>query len=382
MAPSAATHHRRAPIAALVEDDLGDQRRHDLLAVLDDATRILGATHPLDLAAEFDLATANTSLNSLWSAVTEALSGDTPAAQHLARSSDLMDLVFRLQTLRDSVSDTLSRKRQHRLDSVREAVARLHAAGSVRDVLAAAPRIICELGFDRAMLSSIRDSTWMTETSHVERDPAWGAEIVDVGRRYPQKVGPHLREVDVVQRRRTLLVRDAQRDDRVHPQIAEVSLARSYVTAPLVAGANVIGLLHGDRIFHRADVDEFDRSVLAMFSEGLTYALDRLALVDQLDGMRALVNGTSPVGDDRFDLTRRERDVIKLMVAGQSNLQIAKRLVLSESTVKSHVKHILQKLHASNRADAVSRWLTTPGRSAQRIAPDCRDIWDSLRIAG
>jgi len=56
-------------------------------------------------------------------------------------------------------------------------------------------------------------------------------------------------------------------------------------------------------------------------------------------------------------LTRREIDVLRLMAAGETNAGIAERLIISEGTVKSHVKHILRKLGAANRAEAVCRYL-------------------------
>ena len=45
------------------------------------------------------------------------------------------------------------------------------------------------------------------------------------------------------------------------------------------------------------------------------------------------------------------------MAEGATNLAIAERLVISEGTVKSHVKSILRKLRAANRAEAVSRYM-------------------------
>ena len=59
----------------------------------------------------------------------------------------------------------------------------------------------------------------------------------------------------------------------------------------------------------------------------------------------------SPPG---YDLTERVREVLKLMVAGLRNLEIADRLVVSRSTVKCHVSNILSKLGVSSRTEAVT----------------------------
>jgi DNA-binding NarL/FixJ family response regulator len=53
-------------------------------------------------------------------------------------------------------------------------------------------------------------------------------------------------------------------------------------------------------------------------------------------------------------LTRRESDVLDELIQGQSNRQIGRNLFISEDTVKSHVKAILRKLGARDRAHAVS----------------------------
>jgi DNA-binding NarL/FixJ family response regulator len=62
-------------------------------------------------------------------------------------------------------------------------------------------------------------------------------------------------------------------------------------------------------------------------------------------------------------LTRRESDVLDELIQGQSNRQIGRNLFISEDTVKSHVKAILRKLGARDRAHAVSLVLSgrTPG---------------------
>jgi DNA-binding NarL/FixJ family response regulator len=61
---------------------------------------------------------------------------------------------------------------------------------------------------------------------------------------------------------------------------------------------------------------------------------------------------TRPDGMAPERLTPRERDVLKLVVEGQTNRQIAARLSLSIGTVKIHVEHIIAKLGVSDRTQA------------------------------
>ncbi len=55
------------------------------------------------------------------------------------------------------------------------------------------------------------------------------------------------------------------------------------------------------------------------------------------------------------DLSHREMEVLLCLAQGKTTAQIAGDLFISENTVKTHVRHILEKLEAANRAEAVSK---------------------------
>ncbi len=54
-------------------------------------------------------------------------------------------------------------------------------------------------------------------------------------------------------------------------------------------------------------------------------------------------------------LSEREVDVLKCLARGQTTSQIAATLFISENTVKTHIRHILEKMEVNNRAEAVAR---------------------------
>lgn len=66
-------------------------------------------------------------------------------------------------------------------------------------------------------------------------------------------------------------------------------------------------------------------------------------------------------------LSRREAELMELIVLGRTNREIAQTLYISEKTVKNHVNHIYAKLSARNRAEVIAVWLglrSTPDRFA------------------
>jgi DNA-binding CsgD family transcriptional regulator len=366
--------------------DLDLTELQDALAATIELTSEASAV-PLDEVTDF--ASAGTALRDAWEIVHRTWTG--PAAGD-ARGLDLFPLADRLRRIDCGVREAESRRRLETLHEIGPALRRLQAMGSSGDLLAKVPEVICALGFDRGIVSSVVDARWVTRASHVIGDAEWGALITRTGQDEPAPLrGTRVPESEVVRRRRPMVVLDVQRAPHVHAPMARASLARSYVVAPVIVGSDVVGLVHADRVFHRGDTDVVDRDVLAMFADGLSLAFERASLearlTDLQSGLRHLAGGATPPPDLQVSadplaqlrapveavarperratatdvlvgrLTRRELRIIRHLAQGETNEQIAARLVLSRDTVKTHVKHILRKLGASNRAEAVANWL-------------------------
>ena len=82
--------------------------------------------------------------------------------------------------------------------------------------------------------------------------------------------------------------------------------------------------------------------------------MERVAV--RQERIRALP-GVAPFYPD--GLTEREVDVLRLIAAGKTNLEIAEELVIAEGTARRHVANIYEKIGAANRAEATRYWLTS-----------------------
>jgi DNA-binding NarL/FixJ family response regulator len=82
-------------------------------------------------------------------------------------------------------------------------------------------------------------------------------------------------------------------------------------------------------------------------------ALPRPQALDPGPGPSQPVNGAAATGDQTAHFTARELDVLASLQRGRSNKWIASQLNLSENTVKVHIRHIMRKLKATNRTQAV-----------------------------
>jgi len=373
----------------------------DVLALIDRVSDLCGPEGNPRALPIVDFPSAEAALTAASQRVTQAVWEDGQDAPLAWDSAGTIDLLLELKETQGRLREVRLAQRVAAFASVQDALGRLHGITSVSQLIDRVPEEACRLGFDRAMISRVHGSAWVPEAVYVEGDPGWAQEILRVGRDGPQLLNHMILETEMVRRRGPLLVPDAQTDPRVHPTLAAATLARSYVAAPIMPEGRVIGFLHADCYMQRRHVDEFCRDVLWMFAQGVGYAFQCTVLSERLHALRAevgrltfdITKATDELVDaevevTRIDrenvamarsgaatfvadhspadsgLTRREIDVLRLMATGQTNAGIAARLIISEGTVKSHVKHILRKLGAANRAEAVCRYLRMEARNA------------------
>jgi DNA-binding CsgD family transcriptional regulator len=97
-------------------------------------------------------------------------------------------------------------------------------------------------------------------------------------------------------------------------------------------------------------------AVASLEQIGATAAVRAFARVRAARGLRAPRGSRRSTRADAHGLTKREREVLALVAAGQRNAEIAAALHLSEKTVGHHVSACLRKLGASTRTEAVAIW--------------------------
>ena len=317
--------------------------------------------------------------------------GTGPTDQHRTYLSVALTQV---RMLRSAASTEIAAQRS--LSAVRDAVAHLRPITTVAELLAQAPARAAELGYHRVLVSRLVSWLWLPHFAYATDGPEMAEGMVRVGSVRPRRLNGTLAEMDMVRDRSAMLVRDAQHQPRMHKELVSYTNTTSYVAAPLVSSGQVVGMLHADKT--DTEVDDLDQDMLLLFAECLGFALERTVFSERLQALRTQLSGqansindlisqfiddetvslpdlpaTGPVhpantaaagpAGERVDearellgLTRRESEILREMATGKTNSQIAERLYISQGTVKSHVKSVLRKLGAANRADAVSRY--------------------------
>ncbi len=125
------------------------------------------------------------------------------------------------------------------------------------------------------------------------------------------------------------------------PEVQVIALT-SYKEDDLVQGALKAGAL--SYLLKNVSADELAGAIRAAYAGRPTLAPEAAEVL-----IKAATK--SPEEDG---LTRRELEILELMVAGQSNPDIAEKLFVSRSTIKFHVSNILMKLGAATRTEAVA----------------------------
>jgi DNA-binding CsgD family transcriptional regulator len=328
------------------------------------------------------------------------------AADHPRGLARRLELVYDAKESRGEESSRALREQLEVMARIRESMAALYHCGSPEQLIEAAPGELCRAcGFSRALISRICGSHWVPQL--LETVPRLDPEESAFREWVEQLEIPldHvLLETELVRRRMPALVLDPANDPRTFREMVVRSRTRGYVAAPIISDNRAIGFLHADRFGQDTVVTEHDKDNIRTFAEHFASLFDRAVLLERLDAQRARLRAAFAEAEHVLDevrgaeiefglrehtgavltssrprwfmasrldalLTRREREVLELIADGATNISIAAQLVISEGTVKSHVKHILRKLHAGNRAEAVARYLQLLRHEQNRSRP-------------
>ena len=311
-----------------------------------------------------------------------------------AKLASKIEVAYELAGLRGDLRLRYLSDRLDVLDRIRESITVLYECETPEQLIEAVPGELCRAcGFTRALVSRVRGSFWVPEV--YEAVPGGDPEE-DVFRAWLEETEIPLEhmllETELVRRRMPALVTDTANNPRTFRDIIVRGRTAAYVVAPIIPDGRAIGFLHADRYGQDHEVTLEDRDAIWTFAEHFGFIYHRSVLVERLAAQRAQLQEAFAEAERRFEelrdaqielgrteprspevaptalfvrsesridalLTRREREVLDLITSGATNVRIAEQLVISEGTVKSHVKHILRKLHVGNRAEAVARYL-------------------------
>jgi DNA-binding CsgD family transcriptional regulator len=313
-----------------------------------------------------------------------------------AGPSDLWSTLIELHQVQRELVEQRLVQRLEALDRVRAALGRLRELGPVSEILRhSAAELSASAGLDRVLVSQVKDSRLLPVQAHFRDDPDGAEAALESLREAPLALEYPVVETELVRRRRATIVQSSNQRSRPPIPVGE---GLSYVAAPIVLDGAAIGFFHGAHV--ERDVESLERDAVWAFADGFAQVFERAVLrrrvreqrrqlhelvawtdamaADLSEGAIALEVETEPAaaaarpaalpaadvdGSRLADLlTRRELDVLRLMARGDSNKAIATELVVSEGTVKFHVKNILRKLGAANRVEAASRYLQLSAR--------------------
>jgi len=148
---------------------------------------------------------------------------------------------------------------------------------------------------------------------------------------------PGMSGVDVVR-----AIRGLPKDEQCRILMLTISKSEADLLGAIEAGAD-------GYLLKNVEPEELEKAIL-LVQEGMSVLSPQvtrqvLRAATSADKLRAADGG----------LSAREMEVLGCLAQGMTTSQIAAALFISENTVKTHVRHILEKLGASNRAEAVSK---------------------------
>ncbi|MFC2006394.1 response regulator [Chloroflexota bacterium] len=135
------------------------------------------------------------------------------------------------------------------------------------------------------------------------------------------------------------------------PQVNVLVLTVSEMEADLFAA-----IKFGARgyILKKAEPEELIHAILHIARGGVIVSpLMATKLLTEFKDLSAGVE-IEPIEDINADLSAREGQVLQLVAQGETNREIADSLFISENTVKTHLKNIMEKLHLANRSQAAA----------------------------
>jgi NarL family two-component system response regulator LiaR len=155
---------------------------------------------------------------------------------------------------------------------------------------------------------------------------------------------------------------------RIHPDVILMDLVMAEMDG-VEATRRALEVSPDSRVIALTSFGEEDLVKRALKAGAISYLLKNISASELADAIRAahsgrstlspeaaqaLINSTTESLTPGFDLTEREIEVLRLMVQGMSNPDIADELVISRFTVKNHVSNILSKLGVTSRTEAAT----------------------------
>lgn len=369
----------RMPSVAVAEDPIVIARAETIVAAAAEHLKVA----PFELspiALEHQLA-------SLRKGLEQHLAAPSGTVNEWAATNEILISILRLQC---ELLDLDLARRVKSMSEIRNALKFLRGLPP-RKMIYAAPEVLSrELAFARTMISTVRGSVWLPQRLHIENekaDPDSRKFLDYVASRHIQLADAPL-ETELVRKRSGAFAPSPMNDKRTFKEIVEVAGCSGYIAAPITVQGRAIGILHADRPKPHGLVTMDHLEQLEAFAECLSVAFESAALEEKAAQQRVEVDklcgnvdellggsgrpvlwpvpgeapGTRQGAVNRREqstasaLTSREREIMSHVATGATNGQIARCLVISEGTVKSHLKHIAKKLNTSSRAAAVATY--------------------------